>query len=128
MGFLPGVFAHVDQQRGAVGKDVQARIAAAGADLVDVEHPRLPRRDWLPDDILGTRSHGGDGKHNDGKKQPESHRFGPLTWCFTKMEAFTQSRIFSAGVPFSGRSDPTTVTLIDKIRVVKRCAQTLWRR
>jgi hypothetical protein len=72
-GILARLFAHIDQQGGAVRKDIQARIASPGADLVDFEHPRLPRRDWTPDDILGTRSYYGDGKQNDRKKQPESH-------------------------------------------------------
>ena len=61
-------FARIDQQGGAIGKDVQARIAAPGADLVDVEHSRLPRRDGAADDILGTGNRGGDGKHNDREK------------------------------------------------------------
>jgi hypothetical protein len=43
--------AGVDQERGAVGQEVQAGIAAPGAELMDVEHARLPGRDRLAHDV-----------------------------------------------------------------------------
>ena len=54
-------FAHVHQQGRAIGKDVQPRIAAPGADLVNIEHSRLPGLDGTADNIPGTGNSCGDG-------------------------------------------------------------------
>ena len=52
MGRLHGLFASVDQHGGAVGKNVQGSVAAAGADLVNIERPWLPGCDLTANDIL----------------------------------------------------------------------------
>jgi hypothetical protein len=41
LGRLAGQFAGIDQERGAVRQDAEPSIAAAGAGVVDVRHPRL---------------------------------------------------------------------------------------
>src|SRR5690606_34599762 len=37
----------VDQEGGTIGQDKECRIAGAGIDMMDIEHPSFPRRQWL---------------------------------------------------------------------------------
>src|SRR5262245_16146967 len=53
---FPGAIdrARVEQERRAIGKDEQRRVAGPGVDLVDVEEPTLPGRQWLPSRRVGS--------------------------------------------------------------------------
>ncbi len=44
-------FAGIDQKGGAIGENVESGIAAAGADLVDVQGAGFPRQHRLPHGI-----------------------------------------------------------------------------